>query len=145
MCKQWADRPGLLFSGTTWDTNINEFFVTTLMPLFQTASMTGLLTPGAARYATTGHRRMPHADPTGYSMPASWADLQCLGCKMRCDVDCIENALKDMRHLRCNQNALAWSQYQTRPLRTTTQLSIYTKLAPATYTLIHNWVFKQSW
>ena len=46
MCRQWADKPGLLFSGTTWDTNINEFFVTTLMPLFQTATMTGLLTPG---------------------------------------------------------------------------------------------------
>ena len=46
MCRQWADKPGLLFSGTTWDTNINEFFVTTLMPLFQTATMAGLLTPG---------------------------------------------------------------------------------------------------
>ena len=40
-------KPALLFSGSPWDTNIFEFFATTMMPMFQTAVMTGLLDPSA--------------------------------------------------------------------------------------------------
>lgn len=41
-------RPALLFAGTPWDSNIFEFFGTTMMPMFQTATMTGLLDPGVS-------------------------------------------------------------------------------------------------
>ena len=70
MCRTWADKPGLLFSGTTWDTNINEFFVTTLMPLFQTATMAGLLTAGAPLPSVTSQALLllPHLCVTAVTM-----------------------------------------------------------------------------
>ena len=45
--RQVQQKPALLFSGTPWDTNYFEFMLTVLMPLWQTATMTGLLDPGA--------------------------------------------------------------------------------------------------